>query len=94
MEAIQNIIELFSSPEFYAALVALGAALKAAGALFEQLGTLRKNKTWSDGIGGKTLWVADEIGKVASWFAPGNSKEDRQPGVVLRTIQLFKSFRK
>lgn len=94
MEAIQNIIELFSSPEFYVALVALGAALKAAGALFEQIGAWRKNKAWRDGIGGKVLWVADEIGKVASWFAPGNSKEERQPGVVLRAIQLFKSFKK
>ena len=88
MELMQALTELISSGEFYMAVAAIIALLKALAEALEYLGGLRKGKDWADNLAGKALWAIEELGKIGNWFAPGNKTE--QPGIVIRILQLFK----
>lgn len=69
---VMTIYELLTSPELYAVLVAFLALLKGAGELLEMIGNLRKEKTWSDKVGGNLLEWVEKGGKFLNYFAPGN----------------------
>ncbi len=89
MEFLNNVIDLIASPEFYALIVALTALLVALGKAFQALGNLRDSK--NNGLSGKALWAAGELGRLAEWLAPGNAKETNQPDTVKTALFWVKN---
>lgn len=65
-------INLLTSPEFYAVMIALLALLKGLAEILEALGALRSGRHWEDNMSGKLLGLMETAGKVVNTFAPGS----------------------
>ena len=77
-------INLLTSPEFYAVMIALLALLKGAAELLESLGHLRAGKNWENNVAGKLLGIVETAGKVVNTFAPGSKGH--------KSLTSFKNF--
>lgn len=90
MGFLSKLIDLFLSAEFFALIGALTALLVALGKAFQSLGKLREIKH-VNGLSGKLLWAAGELGRLAEWLAPGNADDKNHPDTVKTTLYWFKN---
>ena len=77
-------INLLTSPEFYAVMIALLALLKGLAEILEALGALRSGRHWEDNMSGKLLGFMETAGKVVNTFAPGSKGH--------KSLTSFKNF--
>lgn len=82
-------INLLTSPEFYAVMVALLALLKGLAEILEAIGALRSGRHWEDNVSGKLLGLMETAGKVVNTFAPG-SKGHKSMTSIKNFIEGFK----
>jgi len=74
---MSEIIDMFKSPEFYAAVVAFAAALRGLGELFIAIGRtgkLKEKEDWFDSTGAFLRNAADRLGKILTWLGIGNKQ--------------------